>query len=119
MAIIRLPQTKGEIEAAAAEIVYTARHDRWGGDFDTKHFGTSRVIKENEVVSDCIIEGWLSRSARLGAIEKKMLATNVELTLAPWSEDVRKLGAKRVVTILARNRWRGAHSAADFFATRS
>jgi len=118
MAIVRLPQTKGEIEAAAAEIVYTARHDRWSSDFEQKHFGSSRVIKNDQVVTDCVIEAWLDRTSRMGAVEAKALTTNVELTLSPWSEDVRKLGARRVVTIISRHRWRGAASAKDFFASR-
>ena len=118
MAIVRLPQTQGEIEAAAAEIVYTARHDRWSTDSTTRDLGSSRFVKEDEVVQDNLIEAWLLRSSRIGAMEKKALAINIELTLSPWSEDVRKLGPRRVVTILSRNRWRGARSVRDFVNTR-
>ena len=114
MAIIRLPQTKGEIQAAAAEIVYAARHDLWSTDSSGKHFGTSRVIKEDDIVSDCIIEGWLKKTALFGARESKALTHEIELSLQPWSEDVKKLGAKRVVLLLSRRRWRGATSAASF-----
>ena len=118
MAIVRLPQTKGEIQAAAAEIIYTARHDFWSTESTSNHRGTSRVLKEGQVPTDCVIEGWLERCARLGAMESKALVTNVELSLAPWSEDVKKLGAKRVVTVLSRRHWRGATSAACFLQTR-
>ena len=118
MAIVRLPQTKGEIQAAAAEIVYTARHDRWSTEDTARELGPSRFVQENEVVTDCLIEAWLERSSRMGAMERKALVINIELTLSPWSEDVRKLGPKRVATILSRNRWRGALSASDFLATR-
>jgi|SRR5579885_1653431 len=118
MAIIRLPQTKGEIEAAAAEIVYTARHDQWSTNTVCGEARQS-LVREHEVVQDQLIESWLLRSARMGAMEKKALVINVELTLAPWSEDIRRLGSKRVVTILARNRWRGALSAKDFLAARA
>jgi hypothetical protein len=117
MAIISLPQTKGEIQAAAAEIVYVARHDLWSGESDGKHYGTSRVIKADQVATDCIIEDWLRRSAKLGAMESKALLMNVELMLLPWSDDAKKLGAKRVVTVLSRRRWRGATSAAAFLAS--
>jgi hypothetical protein len=119
MAIIRLPQTQGEIEAAAAEIVYTAQFDRWSTNTTTQELGPARLIKEDEIVQDNLIECWLQRSARLGAMEKKSLVMNIELTLSPWSEEVRKLGPKRVVTILARNHWRGARNAADFQTCRA
>lgn len=118
MAIIRLPQTKGEIEAAAAEIVYTARHDKWSTDCSGKETGPTRLVKEDDIVQDGLIEAWLERSARMGAMERRALAMNIELTLSPWSEDVRKLGPKRVVTILSRRHWRGALSANDFLSAR-
>ncbi len=114
MAIIRLPQTKGEIQAAAAEIVYVARHDFWSTESTGKHFGASRVIKEDDLSTDCIIESWLQKTAVFGARESKALTHEIELSLMPWSEDVKKLGAKRVVVLLSRRRWRGATSAASF-----
>jgi hypothetical protein len=119
MAIVRLPQTQGEIEAAAAEIIYTARHDRWSTNSTTLQSGSNRMVKEDEVVKDSLIEAWLNRSSKMGAMERKALAINIEITLYPWSEDVRKLGARRVVTIISRNRWRGARSADDFLASRT
>lgn len=114
MAIIRLPQTKGEIQAAAAEIVYTARHDLWNTDSEGRHSGTSRVMKEEEIATDCVIEGWLKKTSVFGARESKALIHEIELSLQPWSEDVKKLGAKRVALVLSRRRWRGATSAASF-----
>ena len=118
MAIVRLPQTQGEIEAAAAEIIYTARHDRWSTDCTPGVVGSSRLVKEDEVVKDELIEAWLQRASRMGGVERKALVINIELTLSPWSEEIRRLGPRRVVTILSRNRWRGARSADDFLAAR-
>ena len=113
MAIVRLPQTKGEIEAATAELVYCARHDRWSTEATGKELGPTRLIKEYEVPEEPVIQQWLVKSARLGAMEKARLAATIELTLSPWSEDVRKLGAKRVVTIISRRKWQGALNAAS------
>lgn len=108
MSSIRLPQNRAEIEAAAAELVWTARNDAWSTDFGGSEMGPSRLIRTQDMPTDTKIEQWLEQHSRMGAIEGRRLVDMIELSLLPWSPDVRKLGAKRVVTILGRSRWRGA-----------
>lgn len=69
--------------------------------------------------SDPMIESWLERLSMTGAMERKNLINRIELTLMPWSEEVRMLGSRRVATILSQRRWRNAYSAEDFLVTRS
>lgn len=110
MAIVRLPQTKGEIEAAAAEIVWTARHDFYGTEIGGRDLGPTRLTEPNQLPEDKTIEEWLIHSSRLGAMEKGRLMAIMEQSLVPRSEEIRKLGTRRAVTILCRCRWRGAVS---------
>ena len=119
MASIRLPQTKGEIEAASAELLFAARHDVWSTNANSAGQRKDAHVKEDEIYRDGQLEGWFTRMSISGAMERRTLANRIEMTLYPYSEDIRKLGAKRVVAILGRQRWRSAQSAADFLAARS
>lgn len=108
MATVRLPQTRGELLAAAAELIQTARHDLYGYETIGRNLGPTRITKKDDIPVDRTVESWLSAYSKMGAMEKGRLSACIEMTLVPYSEEIRALGAKRTVTILARRRWQGA-----------
>ena len=87
---------------------WTARNDQWSTDFGGREMGPTRLVRERETPTCHKIEAWLEQNCHMGAMEKGRLIAMIELSLAPWSEDVRRLGAKKMVAILGRSRWRGA-----------